>query len=154
MVERIIVGSGNIVIPIGVQDKDDPTKIHEFNLQVDISDKALRDYKQHNDETRQALEKIETKYASVMTNEDIDDDNLGLLVDGITEMLRTRFDSDFGKGVYDEIAGAGGGNSFINMLDLYKQVSEYVDSQVQMKISKIQVKSKNKQAKYLNKRKK
>lgn len=154
MVERIIVGSGNIVIPIGVQDKDDPTKIHEFNLQVDISDKALRDYEKQNAETKQTLANIRDKYADVMSDEEIDDANISKVVDGVTEMLRTLFDNDFGAGTYDKIANAGGGNSFINMLDLYDQASDYIEDQVQQKVTKFERKSKNKQAKYLKKRKK
>ena len=154
MAEKIILSSAVINIPIGVEDKEDPSKVEDFVLRVDISDKALKDYSKKQQETLAVIEAIQEKYAEAIGDEEISDENLEQLVAGIEEMLEARFDADFGSGTYKKISASGGGNSFINMLALYEQVSEHVDKEIQKRIGKIQLQSKNKQAKYLKNRKK
>jgi len=154
MVERIIVDSGNILIPVGIRDKNDPDKIHDFTLSVDISDNTLQNAKKHNDKLQKELQKIQDKYAETIGDEELSDDNVGTVIEGISEMVRTRFDDDFGAGKYDEIANTGGGNSFLNMLDLYTQVSDYVGAKLEQKFTKIKQKSNNKKVKYLKNRNK
>lgn len=154
MAEKIILSSAVINIPIGVEDKEDPSKVEDFVLHVDISDKALKDYSKKQQETLAVIEAIQEKYAEAIGDEEISDENLEQLVAGIEEMLEARFDADFGSGTYKKISASGGGNSFINMLALYEQVSEHVDKEIQKRIGKIQLQSKNKQAKYLKNRKK
>ncbi|WP_270789865.1 hypothetical protein [Enterococcus diestrammenae] len=154
MAEKIILSSAVINIPIGVEDKEDPSKVEDFVLHVDISDKALKDYSKKQQETLAVIESIQEKYAEAIGDEEISDENLEQLVAGIEEMLEARFDADFGSGIYKKISASGGGNSFINMLALYEQVSEHVDKEIQKRIGKIQLQSKNKQAKYLKNRKK
>lgn len=154
MAEKIILSSAVINIPIGVEDKEDPSKVEDFVLHVDISDKALKDYSKKQQETLAVIEAIQKKYAEAIGDEEISDENLEQLVAGIEEMLEARFDADFGSGTYKKISASGGGNSFINMLALYEQVSEHVDKEIQKRIGKIQLQSKNKQAKYLKNRKK
>lgn len=154
MAEKIILSSAVINIPIGVEDKEDPSKVEDFVLHVDISDKALKDYSKKQQETLAVIESIQEKYAEAIGDEEISDENLEQLVAGIEEMLEARFDADFGSGTYKKISASGGGNSFINMLALYEQVSERVDKEIQKRIGKIQLQSKNKQAKYLKNRKK
>lgn len=154
MADKIILSSAVINIPIGIEDKDDPSKVEDFILKIDISDKALKDYSKKQKETMKVIESIQEKYIEAIGDEEISDDNLEHLVAGIEEMLEARFDADFGSGTYHKISASGGGNSFINMLDLYKQVSEYAEKEIQKRIGKIQLQSKNKQAKYLKNRKK
>ncbi|MFZ8765523.1 hypothetical protein [Enterococcus diestrammenae] len=154
MAEKIILSSAVINIPIGVEDKEDPSKVEDFVLHVDISDKALKDYSKKQQETLAVIEAIQEKYAEAIGDEEISDENLEQLVAGIEEMLEARFDADFGSGTYKKISASGGGSSFINMLALYEQVSEHVDKEIQKRIGKIQLQSKNKQAKYLKNRKK
>ena len=154
MAEKIILSSAVINIPIGVEDKEDPSKVEDFVLRVDISDKALKDYSKKQQETLAVIESIQEKYAEAIGDEEISDENLEQLVAGIEEMLEARFDADFGSGTYKKISVSGGGNSFINMIALYEQVSEHVDKEIQKRIGKIQLQSKNKQAKYLKNRKK
>ncbi|MFD1466472.1 hypothetical protein ACFQ4L_10405 [Lapidilactobacillus mulanensis] len=154
MTERIIVDSGNILIPIGIRDKNDPDKTHDFTLKVDISDNILQNAKKHNDELQKELQKIQDKYAKTIGDDELSDENVGTVIEGISEMVKTRFDDDFGVGKYEEIANAGGGNSFLNMLDLYTQVSDYVGAKLEQKFAKIKQKSANKKIKYLKNRNK
>lgn len=151
--ERIIVDSGLITVPVGVRDKQDPTKIHEFELTTDISDTVLQVAQEHNKEIQKELEDIQKKYVEIIGDE-LDENNFKVALDGITEMIRLRFDDDFGVGKYDEISSVGGGNSFVNMLELYQRASEYVGDRLAEKFANITKKSANKKAKYFKKHKK
>lgn len=155
MVERIIIGSGNIVVPIAIVDKEDPDKLHDVNLQFDISDKALIDSKKHAEKTNKKLAELQVEYQDVINDDaDVNEDNLQVVVEGLTAMIRTLFDGDFGAGKYDEISAIGGGNSFINMFELYSQANEFIVDQINKKAERLAVKSNNKKVKYLKKYKK
>lgn len=152
--ERYILDSGVIFIPVGVRDRIKPDLIHEFNLSYDLSDRGIKEAMERNEITKIKLNKMSDKYAKKLGDEKLTDENLPTAIEGMSDMLRTQFDSDFGQGSYDEIANAGGGNSFINMLDLYFWVSDYLEEILNKKMEKINKKSQNRKAKYLKKRNK
>lgn len=153
MVERIIVDSSVISVPIGVRSKDDPNKLTDFVLNFDIGDTALMHAKDHQKATQVKLDELKQKYQAVMDKE-ITTDNLAEAVKAINGSLRVMFDGDFGEGMYDKIAEAGGGNSFVNMLGLYTRVNDVIAEQVENKVRKITQRSNNRKVKYLNKRRK
>ncbi|MCI1904143.1 MAG: hypothetical protein LKJ03_08690 [Enterococcaceae bacterium] len=152
METKYIVDSGQLAIPIGVRDKKDPNKVHEFILRFDLSDQGIKKALQKNEETKKKLNEIAGRYSSKIGNKKITDENLPIIIQGITDLLRTQFDSDFGSGMYDKIANSGGGNSFLNMMDLYFWIADYIEQALRKKAQKINMRSQNKKAKYLKKR--
>lgn len=152
MTERLIIDSNVIAVPIGVRDKDDPYKTHDYTLHFDISDLTFQQAQSRQEKTEASLNQIKGKYGALFDDStEITEDNLGDAITGMSEMLRTQFDSDFGAGEYDKIAQLGGGNSFINMIDLYLQVNDFIGTKLERKFDKINQKSKNRQAKYMKK---
>lgn len=151
MVEKIIVDSSVISVPIAVRSKDDPAKLNDFVINFDIGDTALMNAKNHQREIQTKLNELKQQYQAVMDKE-ITNENLAEAVEAINGSLRVMFDGDFGEGMYDKIAQAGGGNSFVNMLELYTRVNDVIADQVESKVHKITQRSNNRKAKYLKKR--
>lgn len=155
MTERIQVDAGSIVVPISVRDKDNPAQRHDVDLIMDISDKALIEAKQQAKETKLKLNDLLAEYKDIMSDDfELNNDNLARAVEAVTSILRTRFDADYGDGEYDRIASIGGGNSFINMFDLYDQANDFVGKIIDKKMERMNKKSQNKMQKYLAKLKK
>lgn len=154
MTERLIIDSKIVAIPIGVRDADNPDKIHNHTLHFDMSDLTFQDAKKHQAETQTTLSSIKGKYGSLFSDEnetEITEDNLGLALTGINEMLRAQFDGDFGDGEYDAVKALGGGNSVVNMIDLYLQVNGFLENKLDQKFAKINQRSANRRNKYLKK---
>lgn len=151
--EKIIVDSGLLRIPVGVVDRLDPDKVHDFLLTVDISDKSLKEMQEQTEITKLRIEKLGQEYAEKFGDAELTDENAPQVIEALAKPLRISFDADFGTGMYDEIANAGGGNSFANMWELYSRVNDYISREITRKFQKIAQKSKNKKAKYLKNRK-
>lgn len=153
MTERIVIESGQIVIPIGVQAKNDPKKVIDFDLKYDIDDNTVKNASQRQKEIESKLATLKKQYQDVIDHE-VTDENMGEAIQAVNASLRVMFDSDFGKGTYDKIANAGGGNSFVNMVELYNRVNDFINAKINTKVQKITKRSKQRKAKYLKKRRK
>ncbi|WP_179394730.1 hypothetical protein [Lacticaseibacillus absianus] len=152
MTERLLIDSSVIAIPIGVRDKEDPEKVHDYTLHYDISDSAVKDLKSRQAVTDKALADIRAKYNAVLGDDgEVTDDNLSDAIAGIGEVMRAQFDADYGTGEYDKVVELGGGNSVINMMDLYQQVNDFVGARLDQKFEKLNKQSANRQAKYFKK---
>lgn len=153
MTQPLIIDSSVITIPIAVRDKDDPDKLHEHTLHFDISDKALKDVKERQAKTQEKIARIRAGYGALFDEdgENVSDDNIDAALTGLREMLSAQFDADYGAGEYDTVSELGGGNSIVNMIDLYMQVNEFVDDKLELKFAKLDKKSAQRKAKYLKK---
>lgn len=153
MTERIVIESGQITIPVGIQAKNDPKKTNDFDLKFDISDETLRNANERQKEMNTKLTALKKQYQDIIDHE-ITDENMSKAVEAANASLRVMFDSDFGEGMYDKIANAGGGNSFVNMIELYNRVNDFITAKINTKVQKITQRSKQRKAKYLKKRRK
>lgn len=153
MTERIVIESGQITIPVGIQAKNDPKKTIDFDLKFDISDETLRNANERQKEMNTKLTALKKQYQDIIDHE-ITDENMSKAVEAANASLRVMFDSDFGEGMYDKIANAGGGNSFVNMIELYNRVNDFITAKINTKVQKITQRSKQRKAKYLKKRRK
>lgn len=147
----IVIDSGILSIPIGIQSKDDPDKITNTALHFDMTDKGLAELQSKQATVKQELDQLGDEYDKKLGK--IDENNLGEAIKGLSEIMQIQFDSMFGSGEYERIAKIGGGNSFINMWLLFNAANDYIGKKLDEKASKLQKKSENHRAKILAARK-
>lgn len=151
MTERLIIDSSVIAIPIAIRDKNNPDKLHDHTLKFDMSDEALKDAKKRQVKTSQQLDQIRSEYGALFDDADVTEDNLSEVIAGMDKALQVQFDADFGDGEYEKVSRLGGGNSIVNLLDLYMQVNDFIGAKLDAKFNKINQKSANRKAKYMKK---
>jgi hypothetical protein len=152
MPEKLTLESAIISIPVEIEDKKDPSKVTDFVLNFDASDDVLMHATERMDATQRKLNELQRQYHDLIAKgKDMDDADYPTAIAAINEGLRIQFDSDYGDGTYNALQAAGGGSSFVNMLGLYQQATEYVGIVLNRRIAKVQRKSANKKAKYFNK---
>jgi hypothetical protein len=143
----IVIDSGILAIPIGIQSKDDPDKITNTALHFDMTDKGLTELQAKQATVKKELDQLGTDYDAKLGK--IDENNLSEAIKGLSEIMQIQFDSMFGSGEYDRISKIGGGNSFINMWLLFNAANDYIGKKLDEKASKLQKKSENRKAKIL-----
>lgn len=149
--EKLVLESSVIKLPIEIEHKNDG-KTTEVVLEVDFSDEALIAENAKAELRKQKISQLEEEYADV-AGEEITDDNVKRALEAMSKTLQVAFDTDFGEGTYDQLANAGGGNSFINLLVLYQRIDQIVSDKLENKLANIQRKSENRKARYLKNRK-
>lgn len=150
MTDKLVLESSVIKIPVEIEHKND-SKTTEVTLSVDFSDEALIAEKAKSEVRKQKLAQLEEQYSDV-SGQDINEDNINRALEAMSQTLKVAFDTDFGAGTYDKLATAGGGNSFINLLNLYQQIDKIVTGKLNAKLANIQRKSDNRKAKYIKNR--
>lgn len=149
--EKIILDSGVVRIPIGIIDKNNPSEIHDTFVDFDYSDKGIAEAQKRNANVKKEIDSLAKKYSEQFGG-DVTDENVSDVVASLSNILEVRFDDDFGKGKYQEIANLGGGNSFLNMYYLYSEINDRVADILEQKTEKLKRKSENKKAKYLKRK--
>ncbi|WP_338217153.1 hypothetical protein [Lacticaseibacillus salsurivasis] len=149
--EKLVLESSVVKFAIEIENKNDG-KTTEVVLGVDFSDEALIAEKSKADLRKKKIAQLEDEYSDVVGSE-LTDDNIKRALEAFGKTLQLAFDTDFGAGTYDNLVKASGGNSFINLIILYRRIDQIVSSKIEAKLSNIQRKSENRKARYLKNRK-